>query len=207
MTVYPRVCGGTSSGPSLNAMSTGLSPRVRGNHLNQVSVRKDTGSIPACAGEPALSSPVRPVRGVYPRVCGGTQGVPDDATSVWGLSPRVRGNRGRLCVAHGVYGSIPACAGEPTRCCRTGQPIGVYPRVCGGTIWRLKSDGWYQGLSPRVRGNPHEAHAAKRKDGSIPACAGEPILHFRSHLWRDNQGEKRATIRMRIDVATEPRVA
>ena len=25
-------------------------------------------------------------------------------------------------------------------------------------------------------------------------------------LWRDNQGEKRATIRMRIDVATRPRV-
>ena len=26
-------------------------------------------------------------------------------------------------------------------------------------------------------------------------------------VWRDNQDEKRATIRMRIDVATEPRVA
>ena len=25
-------------------------------------------------------------------------------------------------------------------------------------------------------------------------------------VWRDNQGEKRATIRMRINVATEPRV-
>ena len=28
-----------------------------------------------------------------------------------------------------------------------------------------------------------------------------------SEVWRDNQDEKRATIRMRIDVATEPRVA
>ena len=26
------------------------------------------------------------------------------------------------------------------------------------------------------------------------------------HLWRDNQDENRATIRMRIDVATRPRV-
>ncbi len=30
---------------------------------------------------------------------------------------------------------------------------------------------------------------------------------FRPGLWRDNQGEKRATIRMRISVATRPRVA
>ena len=51
----------------------GLSPRVRGNLGLAYGAAITAGSIPACAGEPAM----RPVRvgkaGVYPRVCGGTR--------------------------------------------------------------------------------------------------------------------------------------
>ena len=100
--VYPRVCGGTAIldtaiGPN---WSSGLSPRVRGNHCQGIhAVRAEimpvyprvcggthvlptwtpstpaNGSIPACAGEPAM--PVQVVSRhndvmVYPRVCGGT---------------------------------------------------------------------------------------------------------------------------------------
>jgi len=31
------------------------------------------------------------------------------------------------------------------------------------------------GLSPRVRGSPDGARLAGHPDGSIPACAGEPV--------------------------------
>ena len=34
------------------------------------------------------------------------------------------------------------------------------------------------GLSPRVRGNLAEPSDAGRLDGSIPACAGEPVIPF-----------------------------
>ena len=33
-----------------------------------------------------------------------------------------------------------------------------------------------RGLSPRVRGNPQGRTAGEPKDGSIPACAGEPVI-------------------------------
>ena len=50
--VYPRVCGGTRPSPQRCKTAPGLSPRVRGNHFAQSLKRDNTGSIPACAGEP-----------------------------------------------------------------------------------------------------------------------------------------------------------
>ena len=50
--VYPRVCGGTTAFPAAAGAGQGLSPRVRGNHLDGVHDRLELGSIPACAGEP-----------------------------------------------------------------------------------------------------------------------------------------------------------
>ena len=70
--------------------------------------------------------------------------------------------------------------------------LGVYRRVCGGTINFERPDGSFYGLSPRVRGNqaliqgPDDSlsprvrgnRAPKVLDSvayrSIPACAGEP---------------------------------
>ena len=70
--VYPRVCGGTSETLAYALDINGLSPRVRGN-LPFPHRRQDGGrSIPACAGEPSVSSSPCTRRRVYPRVCGGT---------------------------------------------------------------------------------------------------------------------------------------
>ena len=172
--VYPRVCGGTRWGQPAQHPSDGLSPRVRGNRLDR-SVSGDLrGSIPACAGEPDWRlDEVRPP-GVYPRVCGGTGSWLGFLGTVWGLSPRVRGNRPRIRQAGIMKRSIPACAGEPGGGRLSLAAAGVYPRVCGGTEYRDVLQAIAVGLSPRVRGN----HMAKgQKDTttrSIPACAGEP---------------------------------
>ena len=115
------------------------------------------------------------VRAVYPRVHGGTVAALGFLLSGVGLSPRARGNpldgqvegeRGR---------SIPACTGEPV----IRNPIrlvgGVYPRVHGGTsrtVYVVDADG---GLSPRARGNPADGLDCSCRDGSIPACTGEPL--------------------------------
>ena len=50
--VYPRACGGTVLGAIAAAFAVGLSPRVRGNLVQQRSGRYGDGSIPARAGEP-----------------------------------------------------------------------------------------------------------------------------------------------------------
>ena len=70
--VYPRVCGGTGWMMSVTMARIGLSPRVRGNHLQRPRVRHGRRSIPACAGGTLVALPLARVG--------------------YGLSPRVRGN-------------------------------------------------------------------------------------------------------------------
>ena len=111
--VYPRVCGGTASQLRRLAPVEGLSPRVRGNLDRQLLVRRDDGSIPACAGEPRHLIPDKLILGVYPRVCGGTTFSITIGLGDMGLSPRVRGNHSTRRVEPFARGSIPACAGEP----------------------------------------------------------------------------------------------
>ena len=107
-------------------------------------------------------------------MCGGTE----DGHAAWmmvaGLSPRVRGNRVRRICRASRRGSIPACAGEPSihAVHRPGMP--VYPRVCGGTVYRPPVQQLRRGLSPRVRGNRPEPVRWRDARRSIPACAGEP---------------------------------
>ena len=52
--------------------------------------------------------------------------------------------------------------------------------MCGGTRSRLIARTETKGLSPRVRGNPLPAHRQNGDQGSIPACAGEPIRRLPS---------------------------
>ena len=131
--VYPRVCGGTVIQRQLLPHAAGLSPRVRGNQdlptVQYVRLR----SIPACAGEPAGSLYQGQRCPVYPRVCGGTQGIYLKRAPIEGLSPRVRGNPALLRHHPQLVRSIPACAGEPGSRAGSATEGEVYPRVCGGT--------------------------------------------------------------------------
>ena len=174
MRVYPRVCGGTLPHGPVAISGTGLSPRVRGNPLTATTGPSAWGSIPACAGEPRQRRGAKRRCRVYPRVCGGTRDRVGSGVKGAGLSPRVRGNPRRSGHAPARPGSIPACAGEPTRDDTADVRKWVYPRVCGGTAIEpltMLSD---TGLSPRVRGSPGGCDFHGRTPGSIPACAGEP---------------------------------
>ena len=92
-TVYPRACGGTERCPAGRSGSLGLSPRLRGNpDVRQGHIRW-RGSIPALAGEPRGCSVTAGLLPVYPRACGGTRTTTPISFSVFGLSPRLRGNQ------------------------------------------------------------------------------------------------------------------
>ena len=173
--VYPRVCGGTRPRRRPSSHASGLSPRVRGNLLVWLLLRRSCRSIPACAGEPLdrLSRSMRDL--VYPRVCGGTDGSRTSFRRRHGLSPRVRGNHEQPDHEWRCRRSIPACAGEPAGYHRSALLKPVYPRVCGGTSFMRRSTSFVSGLSPRVRGNLKRKGRAGRVTGSIPACAGEPL--------------------------------
>ena len=111
--VYPRECGGTPPLASVDASTTGLSPRVRGNRGGERRDQVFVGSIPASAGEPLEAQGRRRQDRVYPRECGGTNCVRTYSTPRQGLSPRVRGNRRRRFLRRNGERSIPASAGEP----------------------------------------------------------------------------------------------
>ena len=181
VTVYPRVCGGTTVGDLVAVATEGLSPRVRGNLGAWPDGDGRRGSIPACAGEPPLDWCGRRRPRVYPRVCGGTPHSVDAALYYDGLSPRVRGNQRRP-GSIGLTGrSIPACAGEPNEIRQWASLLWVYPRVCGGTSRDEFLGHSCSGLSPRVRGNPVGDLGSHRCLRSIPACAGEPALPLPRH--------------------------
>ena len=78
--------------------------------------------------------------------------------------------------------SIPACAGEPPPAAPTGPFVAVYPRVCGGTTGWTGAGVGVPGLSPRVRGNPHARVNVIGRLGSIPACAGEPVMDIQGRI-------------------------
>ena len=131
--VYPRVCGGTTTGNARKPRRWGLSPRVRGNRLVWDRLVYLLRSIPACAGEPQICAVAITDPRVYPRVCGGTPLLWALAGAGAGLSPRVRGNRVSDRTTQYRLRSIPACAGEPLTSESVSIFIAVYPRVCGGT--------------------------------------------------------------------------
>ena len=88
-------------------------------------------------------------------MCGGTTLYNDKLIYQQGLSPRVRGNLPNRFLPLNRSRSIPACAGEPHDAPSLCLPLGVYPRVCGGTYRLSRYAAKLRGLSPRVRGNPY----------------------------------------------------
>ena len=86
----------------------------------------------------------------------------------------MRGNLGSGVIGGKSGRSIPAYAGELPAARRLTALRPVYPRVCGGT--NLNDGLPFAGfrLSPRMRGNPIAGPIAHRREGSIPAYAGEP---------------------------------
>ena len=110
--VYPRVRGGISGYRLKRSRTVGLSPRARGNPVQEAYSDLAAGSIPACAGESApRQGLVYSVR-VYPRVRGGIGTSAFQSIVEGGLSPRARGNLSTTAVTCPLVRSIPACAGE-----------------------------------------------------------------------------------------------
>ena len=137
------------------------------------------GSIPAGAGEPNGVNKMLTCFRVYPRGCGGAPAQIRRPSSVYGLSPRVRGSRRETNGVVHLAGSIPAGAGEPSGSFSATCLFGVYPRGCGGAFFSFLLVLRSQGLSPRVRGSRVRICMDRAAHGSIPAGAGEPLWQGR----------------------------
>ena len=171
---YPRASGGTSTATSSTSPGTGLSPRERGNLRQRRGAPRCRGTIPARAGEPKRSTGCRRRPRDYPRASGGTHVVGMAGPPGQGLSPRERGNLVDLLGSCRDLRTIPARAGEPNGAQTLKRLMGDYPRASGGTVASSLGTYTVTGLSPRERGNLHDAAQRAPCGGTIPARAGEP---------------------------------
>ena len=119
-----------------------------------------------------------------PRSRGGTHGKVSAPFENWGLSPLARGNPFNLAVVFVVEGPIPARAGEPAAWRTVVLISKAYPRSRGGTSLRRWTRVACEGLSPLARGNPLGRAISDKRQGPIPARAGEP---FTTNQWRTAQ--------------------
>ncbi len=171
--VDPRVGGGDRRRRPAAPVPHGRSPRGRGRRHRLPPWRGHPGSIPAWAGETRRAHP-RPTRSsVDPRVGGGDSARAARRACRWGRSPRGRGRQGGVQGDRERPGSIPAWAGETAPRPVLGRPGAVDPRVGGGDPARRLQQGKSGGRSPRGRGRPITAPAARPRFRSIPAWAGE----------------------------------
>src|SRR5262249_40193937 len=130
--VDPRARGGALDGRQHRGDTWGRSPRTRGSRrlVRPGDVRR--GSIPAHAGEPALSTARRPTARVDPRARGGAVKLMYFTVAAPGRSPRTRGSPNRNHQPCVRSGSIPAHAGEPRRAALLTASTTVDPRARGG---------------------------------------------------------------------------
>ncbi len=172
--VHPRVCGEADADETCDVLTLGPSPRVRGSPARPAAERAMAGSIPACAGKPAVHLATVDACKVHPRVCGEAVMQFHAGGTPEGPSPRVRGSPDAGNPGCFRAGSIPACAGKPRRPTSMSTPSRVHPRVCGEATTVSSFADHEGGPSPRVRGSHRLNWADYGETGSIPACAGKP---------------------------------
>ena len=175
MRVYPRERGGDIRKSGRDPRRVGLSPRTRGRRRRGKRTGGTVGSIPANAGETALSTRASPNSGVYPRERGGDRALAGGTLAAPGLSPRTRGRPTEREQLAGAGGSIPANAGETAQLCAVASGCRVYPRERGGDVLAHHRQRRAAGLSPRTRGRHPGVRHAGVQAGSIPANAGETL--------------------------------
>ena len=199
MLVYPRECGAALSSNHRYAISSGLSPRVRGSrgldkfrayYYDGLSPRvrgsrrrrcktsARSRSIPASAGQPFCADCPRCLPAVYPRECGAAILPSSNGLPLFWVYPR---ECGAAILSHSLHRqlrdrSIPASAGQPQKAAISHILTQVYPRECGAASNVVLPSSARVGLSPRVRGSRFLSGSQIGRRRSIPASAGQPIM-------------------------------
>ena len=133
---------------------------------------RQTGIIPAYAGNTFHMTSIMVHRRDHPRVCGEhTQTVPP-TTSGAGSSPRMRGTRPMTRLTAHTTGIIPAYAGNTSMLYFAHKSQQDHPRVCGEHSIVDTLQAFHVGSSPRMRGTHCTDLVLLRWFGIIPAYAG-----------------------------------
>ena len=150
----------------------GSSPLARGTRRLRPRGRREPGIIPACAGNtPAHAGSTAACR-VHPRLRGEHAPSRESGDPIEGSSPLARGTH--LLEGDGARGAgiIPACAGNTAHSTRRSPRARDHPRLRGEHSDVLPGAQRAKGSSPLARGTLGRVQTEPRRDGIIPACAG-----------------------------------
>ena len=169
---HPRMRGEHDRGHKLHSRAGGSSPHARGTPASVHHVLASTGIIPACAGNTTISTSATFGARDHPRMRGEHSARHRVRLRVPGSSPHARGTLPVDSADAPEHGIIPACAGN-TGTATYGRPSsGDHPRMRGEHPLVRMARVVVRGSSPHARGTlGRVAHLVKR-DGIIPACAG-----------------------------------
>ena len=129
--VHPRSRGAATRARPIAPNTAGPSPLTRGSRGRRRQGILAAGSIPAHAGQPSSTSTSWCQKGVHPRSRGAAGIVGDDHHASPGPSPLTRGSRTARRGPPSGLRSIPAHAGQPSRCRRGRVRCSVHPRSRG----------------------------------------------------------------------------
>ncbi len=168
----PRACGGVPHRRRSARLPALCSPRLRGCSRSPVCPGMPAGLLPAPAGV----FPRGPVEGevqvAAPRACGSVPSATNQATSLEGCSPRLRGCSLGDQQVRGHRQLLPAPAGVfPPGWPGAGSRRSA-PRACEGVPIAPRSACAARHCSPRLRGCSHEMDWRTRRIQLLPASAG-----------------------------------
>ena len=173
--VHPRVGGAAYVHVFHASPVLGSSPRGRGSPASRSAAARGHGFIPAWAGQPSPSMSAKSASRVHPRVGGAAWRSAIVSVATGGSSPRGRGSLIAAPPSASRTRFIPAWAGQP-RPRRPRSPSSrVHPRVGGAASIRISTSRPRSGSSPRGRGSQCMKDVLWRRDGFIPAWAGQPV--------------------------------
>ena len=122
---HPRVCGKKAVTRYFRLDTAGSPPRMRGKVICGHHLAHNPGITPAYAGKSSAHNAASVIRKDHPRVCGEKSTTSEDAGSLPGSPPRMRGKGSRMTRATSMVGITPACAGKSAR--RQAGPPGPAP--------------------------------------------------------------------------------
>ena len=170
---HPRRCGADAHSALNDQEPPGSSPQVRGRRGDWVISERRTGLIPAGAGQTRNGAQSTSRFWAHPRRCGADQCAQKQILDGMGSSPQVRGRRRTTSHPATGNGLIPAGAGQTTGPYPTTRSSRAHPRRCGADQQRFIQANPRRGSSPQVRGRRLLHLPKTRRQGLIPAGAGQ----------------------------------
>ena len=165
----------------------GSPPHARGTRGRSPGALRQSGIIPACAGNTLRDSRLPERLEDHPRMRGEHSSSSSSCSCTRGTSPHARGTLEVGGAGKGRPGIIPACAGNTPSRTRRPSCGRDHPRMRGEHNSDSHRRNLLAGSSPHARGTHRAGVRLYRTVGIIPACAGNTRPYpSRSSPWRDH---------------------